>query len=243
MARWTTGPSAASRCWSARAGVAGSARRRAASAARPASRRGNLGDPGFDEADGLIGRELRALAVPAIAVFQAAGLETPIPDHQPMRNAEELCVGEFDARTGIAVVVEHLDALGGELVVEAIGNFSHPRGLLQIERDEHDLEGCQRLRPDDAALIVILLDGGGHDARHTDAIAPHEQRHFSARLIEHGCLEGLAVLAPELEDVSHLDATGDLEATAAARARIPRAHVAKVGGSDVGDVPLPVDSR
>jgi hypothetical protein len=28
-------------------------------------------------------------------------------------------------------------------------------------------------RPDDAALVVVLLDGGGHDARHADAVAAH----------------------------------------------------------------------
>src|SRR6185503_10204419 len=246
MACRTTGPNAASRCWSARAGDARMPQASASSkpATAPVKRRKLLtAHACFDEVDRLAARKLRALPVPPVAVLEAAGFQPALRDHQPVRNAEELRIGKLDAGPGIAVVIEHLDALGGELTIEAVGNFAYPGGLLQVERHEHHLEGRQRLRPDDAALIVILLDGRGHDARHTDAIAAHEQRHFTARLIEHGRLEGLAVFAPELKDVSDLDTAGDLEAAAAARARIARAHVADIGGNDVAHVPIPIDSR
>src|SRR6185437_2352186 len=224
MARWTTGPSAGSRCWSARA--AGDASRLAAMSAASAISHPLAPQACLDECHGFVGRELRALGIAAIAVLQAAGLQAPIADHQPMRDAEQLRVGELDAGAGIAVVIEHLDAAGGELVVEAVVNFAYPGGFLQVERHEHHLEGSQRLRPDDPPLIVILLDGRGDDARHPDAIAAHEEGHFLAALIEYARLERLAVLAAELEDVADLDAPGDLQASPAGRARISLAHVA-----------------
>src|SRR6185437_5499968 len=177
MARWMTGPNAASLCWSARAGDTSRQQASADSrAARPPRKQCRVltAQTGSDEVDRLTGRKLRIPAIAPVTVFQPAGFQSALRDHQPMRNAEELRVSELDAGPGIAVVIERLDAEGGELAVEAVGNFAYPVGLLQVERHEQDLEGRQRLRPDDAALIVILLDGGGHDARHTDAITTHE---------------------------------------------------------------------
>ena len=65
---------------------------------------------------------------------------------------------------------------GGEFGVQRFGGLLHACGLLQVDRDERHVEGRDRLRPDDAALIVILFDRRRHDARHTDAIAPHRHR-------------------------------------------------------------------
>ena len=50
--------------------------------------------------------------VAPVAVFELAGLEAALADDQAVRNAEQLRVGELDARARVAVVVQHLDAGG-----------------------------------------------------------------------------------------------------------------------------------
>ena len=113
------------------------------------------------------------------------------------RGAEcrELRVRELDARARVAVVVAALRCRRRELGVQPVGGFTDALGLRRVDGHEHHLEGRDRLRPDDAARIVVLLDGGGNDARHTDAVAAHVQRDRLAGFVEHRGLHGLAVLA------------------------------------------------
>ena len=142
------------------------------------------------------------------------------PTTSAMRNAEQLGVGELDARARVAVVVQHLDAGGGELGVQPVGCArAHASDFCRLSGTSTTWNGRDRLRPDDAALIVVLLDRGGDDARHTDAVAAHEQRDFLARLIEHVAFIALAVLAAELEDVADLDAARDPQRALAGGAR------------------------
>ena len=75
---------------------------------------------------------------------------------------------------------------------------------------------------------MILFDGGRHDARHTYAITTHGHHGGLALFVEHGGTHRLAVLASQLEDVSHLDPSGDAEPALARRARIAGDHVADV---------------
>ena len=82
-----------------------------------------------------------------------------------------------------------------ELGVEAFGGFADTWRLRRVDGHQHHLEGRDGVRPDDAALIVVLLDGGGNDARHTDAVAAHVQGRRLAGFVEHGGAHGLAVLA------------------------------------------------
>jgi len=88
----------------------------------------------------------------------------------------------------------------------------------------------QWVRPDDAALIVILLDGRGDDARHTNAITAMSicTRH---RLIEHRGVHRGAVLASELKDVADLDAAHDLECAVPGGTRIAGHHIAQIGAA------------
>src|SRR5205807_4605952 len=116
----------------------------------------------------------------------------------------------------------------------------HLYGFLQAYGHQHDLEGSDRLRPDDAALIVILFNGGGHDARHTDAVAPHVEGNLFAAFVEYDALHGLAVFCSQLEDVTDFDTPRDLQGPAPRRAGVAFDHVADIRGNHALDVPIPV---
>src|SRR3984893_3299353 len=243
----TTACSCGSRCWSARAGWPTAAPR---ASAKPTSGRtrgariaGLSPETRAHEGERAIRGELGAGAVAALAVFEFAGIEAAIRHHQAVRDAQQLGIGELDARACVTVVVQDLDPGGGELGIQAVADFADTRGFLQVQGYQHYLEGRDRCGPDDAALVVVLFDGRGHDARHTDTVAAHVERGFAARLIEHQRLHRLAVLAAQLEDVTHLDAARNLQAPLAGRAGIALDDVAQVRSGGAGHIPLPVHAR
>src|SRR5882672_5149937 len=243
-----TACSCGSRCWSARAGCAKAAPRAASAMTSSGRTRGaRIAGSGRQtrahEGGRLIRGELGARAVAPLAVFESAGIEAAIRHHQAVRDAQQLGIGELDARARVTVVVQDLDSGGGELGIQAVADFADTRGFLQVQGYQHYLEGRDRCGPDDAALIVVLFDGRGHDARHPDTVAAHVQGGFAARLIEHQRLHGLAVLAAQLEDVTHLDTARDLQAPLAGRAGVALDDVAQVRSRGAGHIPLPVHAR
>ncbi len=58
---------------------------------------------------------------------------------------------------------------------------AHGFGAVMVQREDQHGERRQRFRPDDALVIVVLFNGGRHDARHTDAIAAHQRRQRPCR--------------------------------------------------------------
>ena len=109
-------------------------------------------------------------------------------------------------------------------------------GVVGIEVLDHRLVRRHRRRPDDAVLVVALLDHGLHGAAHADAVAAHHH-HLLLELVRlvHG-LERIRVLRAELEDVAHLDAAADRHRLAALRADVAVAHDDEVGVVRLGDV-------
>src|SRR5579863_6668758 len=136
MARATTSRSCGSRCWSARAALAPRASSTASAGVRSRSPQARA-----QEAERLIERKIGAGGVAAVPVLELARLEPAIRHHHAMWNAEQLRVGELDARTCVAVVEQHLEAGGGELGVQAVGDRAHTVGFLQVEWHQHHLEG------------------------------------------------------------------------------------------------------
>jgi prolyl-tRNA synthetase family II len=130
----------------------------------------------------------------------------------------------------VAVVVEHLDAALGQVGLQRLGGGGQ-LGLLAGGDDQH-LERRQRHRPLEAVGIVVLLDGGGDDARDADAVAAHDHRPELAVVAEVGAAHRLGVLGAEEEDVPDLDAEEALEGASAAA----RAQVAGGGDAQVGDL-------
>ena len=97
-------------------------------------------------------------------------------------------------------------------------------------------------RPDDAVVVVVLLDAGGHGAADADAVAAHEDDLLLAVGIEEGGIQRLGILGAEFEDMTDLDAAPHLQhAAAAARAGIAVGDVADVGKLRQREVALRVD--
>src|SRR5262249_29248920 len=85
-----------------------------------------------------------------------------------------------------------------------------------------------RARPGDAALVVMLLDCGGHDPGRADPVAPHNERTFPAFLVEEGGVERLRVEGPQLENVSDLDRCLKAKLATALRAGVALPRLADV---------------
>ena len=89
----------------------------------------------------------------------------------------------------------------------------------------------------------MLLDGRRHRSADADAVAAHEERLLLAVLIKEGRAERLAVLRAELEDLSRLDASRDLNGRTAMRARIARRHQADICGEDIREIAHGIHTR
>jgi len=81
----------------------------------------------------------------------------------------------------------------------------------------------------DAVGVEVLLDPGGDDARHADAVAAHVHDLGLAFGVQHGGLHGFGVLLAELEHMADLDAAGQLDRAVAVRRRVALDHVADIG--------------
>src|SRR3981081_2712630 len=118
----------------------------------------------------------RRFGLAGMTVFESPRGEAPFPDDDPMRNSDELGIGELDPRTGVTIVEQYVDTGGVELPVQRIGGFLDPRRLLVIDRHQDHLERRDRVRPENAVGIVILFDGRSDDPRDPDSVTAHEHR-------------------------------------------------------------------
>jgi hypothetical protein len=125
-----------------------------------------------------------------------------------MRNADELAIRELDPGALVAVVEQHVDTCGFELGIEAFRSFANTWGFWRVNGDNDHLEGRNGVRQMMPASIMVLLDGRGNDACHTDSVATHEQR-VPCPIHRAPSAHGVAVLPAELEDVAHFDAARD----------------------------------
>ncbi len=161
--------------------------------------------------------------------------------NQAHRNADEIGVLELDSRALVAVVVEHLDALLVELTVETVGRL-HDLLVPRAQAHHQDFERCQRQRPDDAVLVVILLDGRRHGAADAEPIAPHGHGMRGSLVVQIGAMHGCRVLRAQLEDVTDLDAAVQLEGAIAPRAAVASGDQQQIGPLAQIDIAIPVDT-
>src|SRR5882724_4402679 len=157
--------------------------RRLLSVARPApnrqwivtsSRRDvqRLGDERGDARRGLVDRHFDGRRLRAALELDRAAIERARPDGDPQRVPDQIGVLELHPGPLLAVVEEDVDAARLELVVQAHGG--RPQTLVApIDGHDGDGERGKRHRPDDAGVVVVLLDRGGDGARHADAVAAH----------------------------------------------------------------------
>ena len=179
-------------------------------------------------------------------VVDAGGPHPPLDDAprealgaegEPNREADQVGVGELDPRAGVPVVVEHLDTGLHQPVVELLGGGADRVATLAPagEGDEvHRVRG-EGGRPDQPAVVVVLLGHRGDDARHADPVAAHDHGVLVPGVVLVAGVERLAVLGADLEDVADLDAPVDRERRPAAGARI--------AGRDADQLHPPVDGH
>src|ERR1700732_4914601 len=91
-----------------------------------------------DECKRIVEREFLAFRITSIAVLEFACFQSALTDNQAVRNAQQLRVREFDARAGVAVVVQHLNPGGCELCIEPIGDLANPCGFLHSQGHQYD---------------------------------------------------------------------------------------------------------
>ena len=100
-----------------------------------------------------------------------------------------------------------------QLVGEPLGGGEDR--LVLAGRDDVDVVRRDVARPAQADLVEGVLGDRGDRPRRADAVGAHRHGDQLAVLVEHLEAERLGVLAPELEDVAHLDAARRLERAAA----------------------------
>ena len=82
--------------------------------------------------------------------------------------------------------------------------------------------------PHNAVLVVALLNGGRHAARHAHAIAAHDERLLDAVFVHERDAHGLGVLRAELENLTGFDAACNGKGLAALRAGVAFLYHAQV---------------
>ena len=191
-------------------------------------------------------RHARLASTAATASPVASSSSSPVAriaalDHAPLQpagthgeargHADQVGVGELDPGARVAIVVQHLDTRGGELVVEAICGRDHVGGLLALARKRYQVHVVRsdRCRPCESEVVVVLLGDGRDRARHSDPVATHHHRMLLASLVGVGALERLCVLGAQLEHLADLDAPVDRERLAATRTRVARDDLRDVG--------------
>jgi hypothetical protein len=94
--------------------------------------------------------------------------------------------------------------------------------------DDHG-ERRNGVGPDDAALVMVLLDGCSGQAGDADAVAAHFQRLRFAVFVQEGGVHGAAVLGAQIEHMAHFDAALNGQNPLAIGRGVTRHHIAHVG--------------
>ena len=158
-----------------------------------------------------------------------------------MGHADQLPVGKHGAGALAAVVQDHVDARRKQIGIELLRCGFHGLTAIHAHRADDHGEGGDGVRPDDAALIVVLFDGGGRQTGDTDAVAAHLKERRLAILAQERGVHGLGVLGAKIEHVAYLDAAFDGQLAFAVGRLVAGHDVAQVGHSGgLGQVTRPV---
>src|SRR5262249_38904925 len=160
--------------------------------------------------------------------LDAAARERARAHGDPHGKSDQIRVLELDAWALLAVVEQRIHAGALECVREGLGRL--PQGDV-AHAHRHDVRAVrrERRRPDDAGIVVVLLDGRGDGPRDADAVAPHLDRPFLAVGAEEGGPHRLRVLRAEEEHLPNLDAAmGGERPGVAARAGITAVRLPEI---------------
>ena len=113
-------------------------------------------------------------------------------------------------------------------MVYLLRGLRHRFALVRAHGTNHHGERRNRLRPNDAFGVVVLLNRRAENARHANAIAAHDERLRFAVFIEEGRVHGFRIFRAELEHMTDLNAATNGQSAIAIRRRVARHHIAQI---------------
>ena len=138
-------------------------------------------------------------------VLHVAFFEAAVADGDAVRHANELPVGKHGTGALATVVQNHIHAGCHQSFIEGRGGALNFGETVRADRADHHGERRYGVRPDDAALVMILLDGGSRQARDADAVAAHFHELRLAVFAQKSGIHGLAVFGAQVKNVTHFN--------------------------------------
>src|SRR5512143_1227137 len=102
------------------------------------------------------------------------------------------------------------------------------------------MKWCYGKRPDDAFVVVILLDGCGGGPTHPDAVTSHNGEALLTLIVEDRRIHALAVLCAEQKDLPHFDALGEREGAFPARRGVAALRITEVSKLIYREITIPI---
>src|SRR5450631_713995 len=82
---------------------------------------------------GVRHRNFRRLGLAPVSIFEISGAQAALADHDAVRNADELRIGELHPGAGVAIVQQYIGARLVELLIQPVGRLAHALGFLIVE--------------------------------------------------------------------------------------------------------------
>jgi hypothetical protein len=192
----------------------------------------------------ILFRHMLPNGVTPVLVLDLTDLQATVAQGHAVRHADQLPISEHGTRALAAVIQNDVNTHGHQLGIEPIGRGFDVGETVRTDRAQHHGERRQGIRPDDAACIMVLLNGGRRQPRDANAIAAHFHELRFAVHVQKGGVHGLAVLGAQVKHMADLDTALDRQQPFAIRRRVARHHVAQIC-HEVGfrQVTTPIDAR
>src|ERR1700730_18517718 len=126
--------------------------------------------------------------------------QTPGADRNAEREADQIRIFEFHARTLVTVVEKSINSGIEQLAIDLFGCRTHV--VLAPGLRYADLKRRDRNWPDDVHIVLALLDRGGDRATDAEAVTAHDHQLALSAFVEISAVHGRGVFRPQLEDVS-----------------------------------------
>ena len=159
-----------------------------------------------------------------------------LADVDPIRNANQLCILELNARALVAVIQQYIDSRADPTSLASsspASRSSASRTLVTVTTTSYGAMTAGKVYCSTAGLgrefCSTGFDCGGEDALDADPVAAHDGPYFFAVRIEDARSHAVAVLVSELEDVTDLYCFTEAKWLTIRRDQFACVYVADVG--------------
>ena len=108
-----------------------------------------------------------------MSVFNFTVLQAAVTDRDAMRNTDQFPVSEHDPGTQTSVIEDDVNAGFAQTTVKLVRSLLNFFALVISDGADHNGERCDAIGPNDALIVVTLLDGSAQQTRNTDTVAAH----------------------------------------------------------------------